>query len=509
MRSGYFSNISIRDSWFPILVLVLVGIRFTHLGEFVDDPHAWRQCDTANYIWSFYQDGIDLLHPSVCWMGGHKTTILEFPLPEAIIAIFYKLFGPDLIWARLVFIAFLLGGVRYFYLIVKLFGGKDLARFACIFYLAFPLGIYYSRAIHIDFTAIFFAHAMLYHFLIGIQRQHWWHILLGGLLGGIGFMIKSPYLFFLYLPLLAWIHHHRKWSFVFRTALLFMLPAALFIPWQIHVNHVNAAAPDWDFIPHYKKFIDMWGWYFGAWEMREVEYHWVVIYNHIRYEILAYWGLWPALIGIVFKPLSLKGNFIRLWLLGALAYVLIFFNLNFVHNYYQIPLLAPLALCLALFCLTIKEQLQRFISNWATLVILIPIVLFAWRSWELTEQKRLNHAENDFFQYYYKLETVPIVGGQAIRDHTPEGSLVISSYGGFDCRAPMILYRSRRNGWSIPQATLTPEIMERLRQEGAQYLASIPLGPLPESMFPYLDQFPHQSIPLPGTDLSLELYDFK
>ena len=109
MRLGTIPNISIKDIWFPILVLVLVGIRFVHFGEIVDEPHSWRQCDTANYIWAYYQDGIDLLHPSVCWMGGHKTTILEFPLPEAIISIFYKLFGPDLFWARLVFLAFFKG----------------------------------------------------------------------------------------------------------------------------------------------------------------------------------------------------------------------------------------------------------------------------------------------------------------------------------------------------------------------------------------------------------------
>lgn len=509
MRSGYFSNISIRELWFPILAMFLVGIRFIHFGEYVDEPHAWRQCDTANYIWSFYQDGIDLLHPSVCWMGGHKTTILEFPLPEAIIAVFYKIFGPDLFWARFVFIAFFLGGARYLYLIIRLFGGKELAQFACIFYLAFPLGIYYSRAIHVDFTAIFFAHAMFYHFMVGIKEQQWWQILLGGLLGGIGFMIKSPYLFYLYLPLLGWIHHNRKWRFVLRNSLFFALPAAMFIPWQLHVSHVNEAAPDWDFIPHYKKFVDMWGWYFGPWEMREVEYHWAEIYDHIRYEILAYWGLGAAALGFILRPTSFAGNFIRLWLLGTFLYILIFFNLNFVHNYYQLPLLAPLALCLAFLCINIKEQIQRFVSHWALGIILIPVILFVWRGFQLTEQVNLNQSEEKYFQHYYKLQTEPIAGGKAIRDNTPENSLVISSFGGFDCRAPMILYRARRNGWSIPQATLTPEIIEELRSEGAEYLASIPLGPLPDTMFPYLEQFPNQTFPLEGLELRLELYDLK
>ncbi len=509
MNSGYFSNITAKDLWFPILALILVSIRFLHFGELVDEPHSWRQCDTANYIWSFYQDGIDILHPSVCWMGGHKTTILEFPLPEAIISVFYKVFGPDLIWARLVFMAFFVGGVRYLYLTIKLFGGKELSQFACLFYLAFPLGIYYSRAIHVDFSAIFFAHAMLYHFMVGLKEEKWLHLLAGSLLGGIGFMIKSPYLFFLYLPLLAWIHHHRKWRYLFRNIYYFAIPAGIFIPWQMHVTRVNSAAPDWDFIPHYKKFVDMWGWYFGTWDMRLEGVHWESIYLHIRFEILSFYGWWPFLAGILVNPRSFRANFVRLWLLGAIAYVAIFFNLNFVHNYYQLPLMAPIALCLGLLFINMREYLGRLLPRAAVWIVLLPILVFGWRSWQLTEQIALNSQESFYFQHYYRLPPVPIAGGQAIREHTPENSLVISSYGGLDCRAPMILYRAKRNGWSIPQATLTPYIIEQLRGEGAEYFTDIPLGPLPDTMFPYLDQFPHTTYPIKGLDLKLDVYKLK
>ncbi|MFN8396716.1 MAG: hypothetical protein U0176_18975 [Bacteroidia bacterium] len=83
-------------SWFWLPALLLVGLRFLHMGPELDDPHLWRQSDTANYIRDFYLNGVDLLHPSVCWMGGHKTVIFEFPLPEAIAAWVHKLFGAGL-----------------------------------------------------------------------------------------------------------------------------------------------------------------------------------------------------------------------------------------------------------------------------------------------------------------------------------------------------------------------------------------------------------------------------
>ena len=86
-----YSNIASYGFW--LLLALLVGMRFMHLSEAIEEPHSWRQCDTAQYIRSFQEEGIDLLRPSVCWMGNHKTVILEFPLPEAVVAIVQQVFG--------------------------------------------------------------------------------------------------------------------------------------------------------------------------------------------------------------------------------------------------------------------------------------------------------------------------------------------------------------------------------------------------------------------------------
>jgi len=69
-----------RNSVLTAAFLVLLILpRIQHLIGPIDDPHSWRQCDTAQYAYAFYQNGTDLLRPSVCWMGNHKTVILEFP----------------------------------------------------------------------------------------------------------------------------------------------------------------------------------------------------------------------------------------------------------------------------------------------------------------------------------------------------------------------------------------------------------------------------------------------
>src|SRR5207248_679692 len=112
-----------------------------------------------------YEEGFNLLRPSVGWMGAHKTVILEFPLIEAIMAAAYLWFGPYEVVARLVVLAFFAGSAVYLFLIARILVSTAVAWLATWMYLVLPLGVYYSRAVHIDFAVIFFAHAMAYHML--------------------------------------------------------------------------------------------------------------------------------------------------------------------------------------------------------------------------------------------------------------------------------------------------------------------------------------------------------
>lgn len=499
----------LKTWWFYLGIAFLVGLRFLHLGPWIDDPHTWRQVDTAQYIWDFYQNGIDLFHPSVCWMGSHKHVILEFPLYEGLVAVFYKLFGPDLIWARLVSLAFFLGGVRYFFLSLKLVVDQRFAQWASLIYLALPLGIFYSRAVHVDFSAVFFAHAMLFYFLKGIQNSNSISVLAGGILGGIGFCIKAPYLFYFAIPLLAYLVHHRKLIFFARNILLFLLPVFIFIPWQLHVSAVNGSAPDWDFIPGYRRFDQMWDWYFGTWEMRKVPDLWWQLYGRIRWEVMGNLGWFPFFGAILLFPKRFHANFLRWWFLGTVIYLLIFFNLNLIHDYYQIPFLAPVAFVLAMLARGVEELLGDRLRPLLSIPVILAFGFFSFNTIRMTEQVNLDEAENYYFKDYFQVKEFPIVSGNEIRAHTSEKDLVVVSYGGLDCRAPHILYRARRFGWSIPHGLMTPSILDRLRKEGASQYAVIAIHPNSEKMEPMLKLFPSDTFPIPDSQWQLLLYDLK
>src|SRR5262249_15000452 len=75
---------------FAFAALALLALRVPHLTGELTDPHAWRQCDTVHFALDFYRRGFDLLHPAVCWLGAHRTILLNFPLSEAITALLYR-----------------------------------------------------------------------------------------------------------------------------------------------------------------------------------------------------------------------------------------------------------------------------------------------------------------------------------------------------------------------------------------------------------------------------------
>ena len=141
---------------FVLLVFLLITTRLFHFPSEIDGPHTWRQAETAQYIYSYVNEGINILKPSVCWMGGHKTLLLEFPLPEAAIAVLYNIFGNHLWIARFFFLCFFSISAYYFYKSLKLIFSDFVPEIATLIYCSLPLSLFYSRAIHIDFFAIAF-----------------------------------------------------------------------------------------------------------------------------------------------------------------------------------------------------------------------------------------------------------------------------------------------------------------------------------------------------------------
>ena len=444
------------------MLFAIAALRFLHFGEALDAPHVWRQSDTGQYIRDFHQNGIDLFHPKVCWMGGHGTLVLEFPLPEAIAAIGYGITGEDHRTARIIFLVFFLVSCIYLWRTLRLIFKNGVPEVATILYAAAPLSIFYSRAVHIDFTAVAFSHIMLYFLIKAIQQESRADLIKGVIWGTLAVLVKAPYVFYFTLPLLIAVHRSGKWKFALRNMFWAIIPVVAFFLWRSHVSAVNGAAPDWGFMLSYNRFTNMDYWYYGNWSMRWEWDLWDDIFQRIRIEILGWVGMIAATVGLIFSFRGKKGFIALSWLLGSMIYVFVFFNLNVRHNYYQIPLIAPLCLLAGIGIVKFSGLLQ----NWKWLPILALVLAFIFESYQSSELR------------YFRQPHVQQAISQLIMETSEPDDLVIVSTGSSTPQFPNILYGAHRKGWSYPVDLQNPTVLYNLKDEGASKAYFITRNPV-------------------------------
>ena len=428
----------------------------------MDAPHAWRQYDTKNYIEAYYYDDVPFMEPAVCWMGGHKTLVLEFPLPEYLVAQLYKITGPSLIVARLFFLSFFLLSAVYLYRSLRLVFNDTVPEIATLIYGLAPLALFYSRAIHIDYFVFAFSFAMLYFAMSAIRSKSFKRLLIALFCASVAFLVKAPYAFYLALPILLFAWHEKKFMWFLKRSLIFVIPVLLFLLWSGHTKTVNSQVPDWSFIPSFGNFTDMWYWYFGPWVQRVYLENWTTIGGRIFWEVLGISGTILLVLGLLFSPKNKQYAWAIVLVVGTLIYVSVFFNLNRIHNYYQLPFVTCCAVVMAM---GVQSTIGRLKGKIRVVAMSILVLAFAAESIRFAEKNY--YIDNAWF--------LTIADG--IREHTSEDDLVVVSFGGLTPQCPLLLQPAGRYGWSIPIHDITPNIVYQLWKTGkANKLAVVYYG---------------------------------
>lgn len=476
--------------FFLFFFTLLLAQRCFHLGGEIDLPHDWRQSETAWISYDFLQNGIDILHPTVCWMGKHQELVLECPLPEAIVALAFQFTGESMPVARIIYLSIFLFSLYYFYRIAEFLYDEKLAQIATIAFLGLPLSYFYSRAIHIDFSALGFSFAFFYYYLLAVKHKKTTYLWLSSAFAIVAFLIKIPYAFYFALPMLVFTWQHQRLKWVFSQFYIYIPPVTIFILWRIHSNTINAAAPDWNFILHYRKFVNNTSWYFGSLAQRLQLYSWKILLQRGLFDVAGLGGILFLGLGLWRNTFTQMNRILLMWTIGIILYVLIFFNLNFIHNYYQIPLLPIAAIWIAL-------GLKKMLKHWPK--ILIPSLFFIII---------INGIYTEV--NYYSINQKDVEIGAIIRENTTKNDLIIISTPKMDCRNPKILYRSRRRGWSIEYNALNKSVIQELHANwAADYWVYIGEQP-PLDIDTYLKSFTKMSVFSLNHHLDrLFLYQFK
>lgn len=456
------------NAWFVASVILLIALRGPHLSGPLDDPHSWRQCDTAHASLDFARHGIDVLHPTVNWLGGHRVLIFEFPLTEALTAPLHRVFGESPMWDRVVALAFFTLSTFWFYALVREWAGVRVARPATLAYLAVPLAMFFSRSAHVDFAAQAFVHGLLYHGTLAIRRASFPHALAAAMLGVPGALIKAPYLIPALLPIvcLALATRARIGALTY-AALTFALPAAAFLVWRRHVNAVNATTPDWTFLPGFYKEVNPWWWYVGSFGQRLAVPSWIKLAKRMVFEVASPLGVLLAAAGLLRTPGAPAAAdagptpgpraLALAWLAGTLGYLLVFFPLNVLHDYYQIPFVAPCAVLIGLGTIVAVDRLPRVGRVPVGAVAFVAFLLVA-----LVMPRTLG---------YYRVDWLRVEAGRAIAARVPAGDLIVAVDHGTEFTDPRLLHRADRDGWPIRPGDATPGLLAQLAPLGARWVA--------------------------------------
>lgn len=438
---------------------LLLALRLFHLGGPLDDPHSWRQADTARASLEMARHGVDLLHPVVCWLGGHRILIFEFPLPEAMSALLQRGFGGGVVWDRVVDLAFYVVATVYLHLFVRLAAGARVAWVATIAWLAFPLGQFYSRAAHVDFAATAGAHALLFHGARTARGGGGGHAAGATVAGVLAALIKAPYLIPLLGPLALVALSAAGPMALGGLAAALAVTAVAFKLWRRHVDAVNAQAPDWDFLPGYYKEVNPLWWYFGDWHQRLQPGAWWKVVRRLINEVFTPPGV---LLAFAAPLAAVRATVLRsglraitvAWCAGTLAYLLVFFPLNVIHNYYQVPFLAPAALLVAL----------GFEAMWTRMRLAGVALLVLFLAMAVIAPRKLG---------YYAVDWQRVEAGKEIDARLPKGDLLIACDHDSQYSDPRLLDRADRDGWSVAIPDLTPSLVSKLVAAGAKHVAIV------------------------------------
>ena len=407
-----------------IVVLALV-LRLYKIDNPIADWHSWRQADTASVTRVMIQEGINLLTPryqdisSIPSGKGNPNgyRMVEWPLYNLLHLAVYRAnpsLGVDQA-GRLTSVIASLVSLVFLYLIVRKLSGRLPALLTAFLFAVLPFSIYYSRVVLPEPLMITLFLISFYLFLANRRPT----LIISAVFLALALLVK-PYALFFTLPYLYWWWINRKRTKISPWWLLFFGIIALtpLAAWRLWISQFPEGIP-----------ASAWLYNNLGIRLRPAWFRWLfgVRYGNL---ILGYWGILPFGLGL----LSLKktaGWIYRLFLVGVIAYLVIFAGGNVQHDYYQAISLPFVAIILAVGFSKLINPEKQFsrVSGAAIAVFCLGLMLgLSWYE----------------IKGYYQINNPAIVeAGQAADKLLPKDAKVIASYNGDTA----FLYQTNRFGW--------------------------------------------------------------
>jgi 4-amino-4-deoxy-L-arabinose transferase-like glycosyltransferase len=459
-----------------IILLFSFSLKLIHLDNPPLGIHSWRQSDTAAVARNFLRDGLDLLYPRIDWSGDRPAAVeMELPIYCAATAALALVTGSVPLAGRLLAAIASTLTVYFLFRLVRLFADRRTALWSAAVYAVLPLNLYYGRAIMPEAWMLAASTIGLYAFALwsrsvppsapptvpptGTLPGRWdsfrspFHPLLPLTLSclaiSLAALLKLPALH-LGLPLL-WLAWRRLGPRCLISPAMWCYAACVFIPvlaWYLHAYHIGAQTGNSVGIWH----SDKWG---SLEPLLSPGWYYDVFLGKLSEDHLTWAGLIILLFGLALGRTRSRLRFFHVWTLGALISIFIVPIGHRAHEYYQLPIVLPLAPFLGAAFAALQRRHLALV-----LLFLLPLLgLSAARYARYLKRESPARAP----EYALAL---------ALRQVTQADDLVIIANGPL-WGDPTVLYSADRKGWALPISRLDGAAIDALAARGAVVVAGL------------------------------------
>lgn len=241
----------LKSSKFETLILLLIFVvmlltRLYHIDSApLEIEEGWRQGDTESIARNFVEYKFNILYPNFNYDGPlPNIPALEFQVTTFAIAILYKLFGFNYLWARLVPICFFFFSAVFLYLFSEKYLGRTGGLFSLVAYAAIPVNVYYSRAIMPEAAGLMFFIGGLYYFDYWLSSRKLSILITASIFTALALMTK-PMTIFIAIPMLYLCIREYKWNWLVKRE--FWVYALLTLGLAITYYRISIPLADYKF----------------------------------------------------------------------------------------------------------------------------------------------------------------------------------------------------------------------------------------------------------------------
>lgn len=339
--------------------------------------HQWAQSDRASVALNYYQESMDFFLPRVHNISnGTGITGLEFPILNYLAAIFYKIFGYDEFWYRLISLSIVsIGLFSIFKLCNKFVNDVRVSTIIVLLFFLSPTLVYYTPNFLPDAPSLgFILVSWLYFFKYKDSNKNI-HLLLFTIFSALSILIKITSLIsivcILIVLLLDWLKFFKKKEFDNKLKILsaIIIISLSVFSWYAYSKYLNEKYESWYFLMKIKPVRN-----FN--EIREtykiIEYFWLKDYYDKSIISLIFVSIIYLIIN--FRRGNLVLNTITLLLIiGDICFVLLMLFQFRDHDYYIITLLTPIIFLFISVFIIFKEK-EYIFNNLSKLLLIVLLI---------------------------------------------------------------------------------------------------------------------------------------